>query len=273
MHPLNPQRAEAPLMRRTFLVLAALGSYLGFAFAASATPPDGVKAAVTKSITLLEKSAAEYLVQRKCFSCHHQALHMLTFTTARERGFAVNEKEITRQLKFTADFLAKNREDYVKGKGQGGQADTAGYALLTLAAGSWKADETTDAVVEYLLLRDKQRDHWQANSQRPPSEASSFTTTYVALRALQRFGPEEKKEAIDARIDKVRKWLLATKPKDTEDRVFRLQGMKAVGAGEKEIEAAAQELLKTQRPDGGWSQIDKPDSDAYATGSTLVALH
>jgi hypothetical protein len=260
-------------MRKTLLVLAALGSYLGFAVVTSATPPDGVKAAVTKSVALLEKSAAVYLEQRKCFSCHHQAMHMLTFTAARERGFAVNEKEIARQLKFTADFLTKNREDYLKGKGQGGQADTAGYALLMLAAGNWKADETTDAVVEYLLLRDKQRDHWQATSQRPPSEASSFTTTYLALRALQQFGAEEKKDAIDARIDKARKWLLATKPKDTEDRVFRLHGMKAVGAAEKEIEAASQELLKLQRPDGGWGQIDKLDSDAYATGSTLVALH
>ena len=44
-------------MRRILLLLAALGSYLGFAFAASVTPPDGVKAAVTKSLTLLEKSA------------------------------------------------------------------------------------------------------------------------------------------------------------------------------------------------------------------------
>jgi squalene cyclase len=273
MHGLNLQRAEAPLMRRTLLIVTALASYLGFAFAASATPPDGVKAAVTKSVALLEKSAAEYMVQRKCFSCHHQALHMLTFTAAKERGFAVNEKEITRQLKFTAEFLAKNRENYAMGKGQGGQADTAGYALWTLAAGGWKADETTDAVVEYLLVRDKQRDHWQATSQRPPSEASPFTTTYLALQALQKFGPEEKKDAIDARIDKARKWLLATKPKDTEDRVFRLRALKAVGVGEKEIESVAQELLKMQRPDGGWSQIDKLDSDAYATGSALAALH
>jgi hypothetical protein len=260
-------------MRKAFLIPAVLVSYLGFAVIASATAPDNVKEAVTKSITRLEKSAAEYLVQRKCFSCHHQAMHVLTFTAAKERGFAVNEKEIARQVKFTADFLAKNREDYLKGKGQGGQADTAGYALLTLAAGNWKPDETTAAVVEYLLLRDKQRDHWQATSQRPPSEASSFTTTYLALRALQQFRPDEKKDVIDLRIDKARKWLLATKPKDTEDRVFRLQGMKAAGADKTEIEVASQELLKTQRPDGGWSQIDKLDSDAYATGSTLVALH
>jgi squalene cyclase len=29
----------------------------------------------------------------------------------------------------------------------------------------------------------------------------------------------------------------------------------------------------TQRPDGGWGQLDNLDSDAYATGSALVALY
>jgi hypothetical protein len=31
--------------------------------------------------------------------------------------------------------------------------------------------------------------------------------------------------------------------------------------------------LKTQRDDGGWAQLDSLKSDAYATGSALVALH
>jgi hypothetical protein len=31
--------------------------------------------------------------------------------------------------------------------------------------------------------------------------------------------------------------------------------------------------LKSQRADGGWSQLDKMDSDAYATGSVLTTLH
>jgi hypothetical protein len=33
------------------------------------------------------------------------------------------------------------------------------------------------------------------------------------------------------------------------------------------------ELARTQRADGGWGQLDNLDSDAYATGSALVALH
>jgi hypothetical protein len=33
------------------------------------------------------------------------------------------------------------------------------------------------------------------------------------------------------------------------------------------------ELVRSQREDGGWGQTDAMDSDAYATGSALVALH
>ena len=39
------------------------------------------------------------------------------------------------------------------------------------------------------------------------------------------------------------------------------------------MEAAAKALRDTQHVDGGWSQLDAQPSDAYATGSALVALH
>ena len=39
------------------------------------------------------------------------------------------------------------------------------------------------------------------------------------------------------------------------------------------MRAAATELVKLQRDDGGWSQKGAMDSDAYATGSVLVSLH
>lgn len=234
------------------------------------SPDESIRAAVKKGVALLEKTGAEYLVQRKCFSCHHQAMPVLALTAAKARGFAIDDKALQRQVQFTADFLAKNRENYSKGKGQGGQTDTAGYALLTLDEGGWKADTTTAAVVEYLLLRDKDRDHWRPVSQRPPSEASAFTTTYLAVRGIKKYGNAEQEKAIDARFEKTRQWLEASPAKDTEDRVFRLLALKQLGA---KVENAVKELVKAQRPDGGWSQTDKLDSDAYATGSALVALH
>jgi Squalene-hopene cyclase C-terminal domain len=265
-------RGRRVKIRKMRFPLAVITTWL-CASSVYATPPESVRGAVSKILTLMQKSAAEYTVHRKCFSCHHQAIPVLAFTTAQARGFDIDVKELQRQLKFTADFLGKNRDDYLKGKGQGGQADTAGYALVTLDAGGWKADDTTAAVVEYLLQRNKDRDHWLPVSQRPPTEASPFTTTYVALHALMKYTTDDKQKALKARVDAARKWLAKTDAKDTEERVFRLRALKLVDAEAEMVESAVKDLAKTQRGDGGWSQTDKLDSDAYATGTALAALH
>jgi hypothetical protein len=49
--------------------------------------------------------------------------------------------------------------------------------------------------------------------------------------------------------------------------------LQRVGSGAREVRAAARELVEAQRPDGGWAQRDTMRSDAYATGTALVALH
>ena len=45
------------------------------------------------------------------------------------------------------------------------------------------------------------------------------------------------------------------------------------GAAPRMRDAAARDLLTTQRDDGGWAQLPSMSSDAYATGSVLVSLH
>jgi hypothetical protein len=235
--------------------------------------PAEVRAAVARSLPLLQKGAAGYVEQRQCFSCHNQALPVLALTAARARGFEVPDRDVQQQLRFTADSLARNRAGYRKGRGQGGQADTAGYALLTLDAGGWKPDETTAAVAEYLLRRDSDAGHWKAVSRRPPSEKSPFTTTYLALRALRKFGTTEQQQRIAVRVKRALRWLRSVSGRDTEDRVFRLRALRHAGAPASDIQAAARELARAQRKDGGWGQTDSLPSDAYATGSALVALH
>ncbi len=238
-----------------------------------APPPEQVRAAIARSLPLLEKGAAGYVEQRQCFSCHNQALPLLALTAARARGFAVDDSELRRQARFTADSLARNRAGYRKGRGQGGQADTAGYALLALDAGGWKPDETTAAVVEFLLRRDSDAGYWKAVSRRPPSEQSPFTTTYLAVRGLRKYATAEQRRRADGRIARALRWLRSASGRDTEDRVFRLRALRHAGATDAEVRAAAGELARLQRKDGGWGQVEGLPSDAYATGSALAALH
>lgn len=238
-----------------------------------------VRRAIERSLPLLTKAAVGHRENRTCFACHNQGLAIMTLTAARERGFSIDEEELKRQLAHTAKFLERNRDLYREGKGQGGQVDMAGYALLALHAGRWEPDDTTTAVVEYLLQRDQDRDHYVNVSVRPPSEASPITTTYVGLRGLADFGRPEYRERIEARRATVLGWLKQVEPKDHEDRVFRLFALHAAGAPAEILATARQTLLDKQRPDGGWAQLDADEpssaleSDAYATGTALVALH
>jgi hypothetical protein len=257
--------------------LSAAAFLLGLAGPLAAAEPaptaKEVRAAVARALPLIQKAGAGHMAQRTCFACHNQAIPVLALATARARGLPVEEEELRKHARFIACFLDSNRAEYLKGHGQGGQVDTAGYALWALERSGWEPDATTAAVAEYFLLRDKDRDHWRASGTRPPSEASPFTATYLAVRALRTFGTAEQKERIDDRCRAVRGWLAKTPAQDTEDRVFRLWALQAVGSDASEVRAAAQELLAAQRPDGGWAQTDALESDAYATGTALVALH
>ncbi len=252
---------------------------VAFASAVAASAVDGaretaIRAAVGKALPLLEAGARGSMEKRKqCFTCHNQGLPIMALTTARQRGFDIDTGNLNRQLRFTADFLTKNQTNYLTGKGQGGAALTAGYALWALENGGWKPDATTAAVAEYLLLRENNLDHWTPQTSRPPTEESNFTVSYVALRGLKTFGTREQQERIARRVAEVREWIIKAPARDTEDRVFRLRALQVAGAAGDDIRRATQDLLGTQKGDGGWAQLDDLESDAYATGTALVALH
>ena len=258
-------------MTSTNLIL--LACVLGLPPDDHASPkPEAVRAAVEKALPLILKSTAQYPESRDCFSCHHQAVPILALASAKERGFSIPEEAIGDLAEHSEADLRGSIESYRKGTGQGGGVTRAGYAILTLEVGGVKPDEVTEAVAEYLLKKDDSNDHWRSSSNRPPSEASEFTSTYLALRALAAYGKEGQKDRIASRVKKSREWLETTRPRDTEDRVFRLLGLDAASAPEESIRKASDDLVATRREDGGWSQLDGGTSDAYATGSALVAL-
>ena len=83
---------------------------------------------------------------------------------------------------------------------------------------------------------------------------------------------EEQAETVVERRKKALKWLVDSKSTETEERVFRLRGLTYLEAGDDARRGTIKALLESQREDGGWSQTDQLDSDAYATGTVLVAL-
>jgi ankyrin repeat protein len=110
--------------------------------------------------------------------------------------------------------------------------------------------------------------HWSTSDFRPPHSYSLFTATASALIVINAYGPST--PAIRTRA---REWLTLNEAHSTEDSVFRLLGMQAAGAGEREIEAATDDLLARQLPSGGWPQIEHYPADAYSTGEAIYALN
>lgn len=259
---------------RSALATALLALVLGSNLPAedSVATDDRALQAIDKAIPLLERGMAGAADERKCFTCHNQAVPVFALAEARRRGFTVDAENFQRQLDHTAAHLKRGRKDYLRGKGQGGRVLTAGYALWTLEAGDRTGDETTAAVASFLLDYQSEANHWRHPGSRPPSSGSDFTATYLALRGLIDYGTDEQQQQISSRIDEVATWILSTQPKDTEDRVFKLLSLPYLDVDEQEISAAVKELIDLQRDDGGWAQLDEMSSDAYATATALFAL-
>jgi hypothetical protein len=262
-------------MRRTVPpVLLAVGVVALSAGPAPSDPArDAVRSAAGRAIALIEKSVEEYPRHRACFSCHHQAVPALALRLAKARGIAVGESTLADIGTHTEADLETALPAYKQGKGQPGGVARAGYALLTLETAGHERNEVTDAVVGYLLAAQKERGHWRTQSNRPPSEASDFTATYLAVRSLRAFGTADQEARIAERLEQVRAWVRVAEPRDNEDRVFRLFAVKALEMPADAVKRATDELLSRQNSDGGWAQLDGKGSDAYATGSALVALH
>lgn len=237
-----------------------------------------LRSAVHRALQRIDAGAGRYPYHRTCFSCHHQSA-IPALAAARDRGFEIDAGTLFLQMEFTRETFRPKIEQVAKGQSVGGANTTVAYALMVLEAGGHEPDETTAALVRFLVARQANDGSWPAVTQRPPSEGSSFTNAALALRALRTYGTND--EALDpderAKIETAwkrgRDWLLAHEPKSMEDRVFHLMALVAAEAGPRRIKTYSQALRDLQRDDGSWSQLPDRPGDAYATGLALLALH
>ncbi len=232
-----------------------------------------IRKAVERGLESVQKAAAKYPQHRHCFSCHHQTLPLLAVDTARSRGFPIDGQLPQALAELTRNTFGGLVENMKEGNGVGGRAMTVGYGLWTLGMVADKPDETTEAMVEYLLKTQRPEGHWVGQVSRPPLEESYVTCTVLAIQGMQRYAVPSQRAAVDTAIAKANAWLATAAVKGQEDKAARLWGLHLLGAKPEELREARALVLKGQHANGGWSQLDEMDSDAYATGQTLYILH
>lgn len=234
--------------------------------------PERARKAVLKALPLLQASARTWFEMRECASCHHQGLGMMAVAAARERGFAIDEAMLAEQVEKTRSGLVAYAK-YILGNPSTNEQIGQSYRLVGLAAGGLQPNEGTALAVHMLAGKQHVSGHWSSYSHRPPLEDSNFTATAMTIRALRLYKPPSRELEMNARILRATAWLAEAKPRFMEEQAMQLFGLAWGGAASRDIARARRELLREQRPDGGWAQIPTRGSDAYATGQALVALN
>jgi hypothetical protein len=235
--------------------------------------PAAVRKAIEKSLPLLESIRLPFIEKTGCASCHHNSLPAMAAALARERGFNLNERTSLEESEQILGIWTMGREKLLQGDGFGGAQVTASYTLVGLAANKQPPNKTTDAIVHYLIGRQIADGHWSGLANRPPLGGSDIATTALSLRALRLYAPKGLGREAHNSIERAREWLAKATPINNEGQSFQLLGLAWANADKQTLQKMAHALLARQRKDGGWGQQTTLESDAYATGQALVALH
>lgn len=257
-------------------LLTRAGATHAAAAAATIPPlsPADLRTSVERSMRLLERSSAGATAGGGCASCHHHNVTDFLTSIAKAKGLEIDEKaaEDRQQLTKAPYFLPLNVLERLDGNGS---PIVPIYAMAALAASGYEPDRTTDAVVANLIAQQQSDGHWRAPIgivSRPPIEGGGISATALALSVLKAYGSPGRAAEISARTAKAAKWLAAANAVTAEDRNMQLLGLECGSADRSVLQRLARKIRSTQRPDGGWAQKAELDSDAYATGQTLLVL-
>ena len=237
-----------------------------------APAPASHRAAVERSVALLERSTGAFFVNSACAACHAQNVTDLATMTARQRGVAINSEAAAQRANGAVARFASLSSGLLE-RVDGPTVDILLYTLAGLSAAGYPPDRGTDGMMFNVVAQQQEGGLWHNGGiARPPIEDGDFTRTALGVLALKRYGIPGRGAEMSLRAEKAMKWLRTAKPVSTEDQAFRLIGLAWGGADAKALQRFANELLDLQRADGAWGQRPEMPSDAYATGVALYAL-
>ena len=241
--------------------------------------PRDARLAAERALELVQASSAELFRQSGCVSCHHQNMAMIAAAEARAAGLHLDAElaaDAARQVIAQWSVFAPGLLERVDPPGS---PDTPTFSLFAMAmeglqrgAGAG-AVSAADALFANIAAQQRRDGSWRMMGfPRAPMEEGHFARTAMAVRALSAYVPAGRRAEMAERSERARAWLLAAKPRTTDDHVWRLLGLHWTKAPESHTRRAAKKLLALQRADGGWGPNPHLGSDAYATATALWAL-
>jgi ankyrin repeat protein len=246
--------------------------------AVSAPRPPGVPAvrttpreAVARGLPVLREASARVQTEGGCYACHAQPITGMAVNLASARGWASGSADV--EFAQTASAIASTVPGILQMRDGGGQPDGQVYATMMMAEQGAPPTQTTDALVHFLAAKQRDEGYWGGiGATRAPIQDGEISRTAMAIRALTAYATPSRREEYSRHVQRAVRWISAVEPLSTEDRVMQLLGLHwASEAGP--IIGRRRQLIDLQRRDGGWSQTPFLESDAYATGQALYALH
>lgn len=238
-----------------------------------------VRERIQPTLDLLARSSRAFLdnafvTQAKCTSCHQQDLAAVAFELGRLRGFRVDDEVEGQQHVVLNDrWNAAAERARQMTQPVPDPMVSIGYGFFGLRAAHQPADEMSDALVRYLLRVQMPDGSWAGFDRRPPMEDGPVVATAWAALAVRDYPPAALTREVASSQARSARWLAARTPASHNETVFQLLGLHWSGVPASGSTAAAERLVRLQRPDGGWSQLPALASDAWATGTALYALH
>ncbi len=240
--------------------------------------PGGIqdpRTSLAKSVSRLLDAAPGFREKTNCISCHHNSMPALAAATVRRKGIQVDDTRARKNLDDLFTFFKSAVPRMMLGDpAVGGEAITAGYSQMALAAAGHPLDTTTAAMTHWIMARQMPDGRWLGNGvNRPPSEYSTISHTALAVGGLKSYPIPGRRKEISESVRRARQWLLSAEPKSAEERAMLLVGLVWSDAPRARVASAIKDVRDHQEASGGWSQFGRTPPDAYATGMSLYALH
>lgn len=238
-----------------------------------------IKTAVEKAIGYLQDRGETWKDSRQCAACHHVPLMTWAMHEAKRHAIEIDDE----LLKSCTDwFFAEGdpakifqRNSQEEEEYNNPLSAMSVYALLTETNDPNEPNfrAITKRIMQGIADAQEADGSWKPFFGRAPifgsRESLALWLTDVTSWPNQ---PDELRAIIAEPRQKAIAWLKAHSD-DIESHVLamRLWMLATTGGSQDEISALLGKLIKLQRDDGGWSQIESRASDAYATAHVLYA--